>query len=83
MGREFILDKRKFKQLKHREVSAKRFWNRGGHNVQITLRALPNMTDCDNFICKTFSAIQITKPEAKELARFLNEWVAGREPEGC
>ena len=76
MGREFILDKRKFKQLKNRDVSMKQFWNRQQVNVQVTMKVLPNMSD------RWWDFIQLSKPEAKELARFLNEWVEGREPEG-
>ncbi len=76
MGREFILDKRKFKQLKNRDVSMKQFWNRGGLNVQVTMNVLPDMGD------RWSDYIQLNKAEAKELARFLNEWVEGREPEG-
>ena len=76
MGREFILDKRKFKQLKNRNVSMKQILNRGGANVQVTLNSLPDMSD------DWRSFIHLNKAEAKELARFLNEWVEGREPEG-
>ena len=76
MGREFILDKRKFKQLKNRDVSMTRFWNRNEFNVQVTMNVLPNMSD------RFSDFIQLNKAEARELARFLNEWVEGREPEG-
>ena len=76
MGREFILDKRKFKQLKNRDVSMKQFWNRQQVNVQVTMNVLPDMGD------RWSDWIQLNKAEAKELARFLNEWVEGREPEG-
>ena len=76
MGREFILDKRKFKQLKNRDVSMKQFWNRQQFNVQVTMNVLPDMGD------RWHDWIQLNKAEAKELARFLNEWVEGREPEG-
>ena len=76
MGREFILDKRKFKQLKNRDVSMKQFWNRQQVNVQVTMDTLPNMGD------RWSDYIQLNKAEAKELAKFLNEWVEGREPEG-
>jgi hypothetical protein len=76
MGREFILDKRKFKQLKNRDVSMKQFWNRQQVNVQVTMNVLPDMGD------RWSDWIQLNKAEAKELAKFLNEWVEGREPEG-
>ena len=76
MGREFILDKRKFKELKNRNVSMKQILNRGGANVQVTLNSLPDMSD------DWRSFIHLNKAEAKELARVLNEWVEGREPEG-
>ena len=57
-------------------VSMKQILNRGGANVQVTLNSLPDMSD------DWRSFIHLNKAEAKELARFLNEWVEGREPEG-
>ena len=53
-----------------------RFWNRNEFNVQVTMDVLPNMSD------RFSDFIQLNKAEARELARFLNEWVEGREPEG-
>lgn len=84
MSREFTLDNRKFPKLKFRDFSAVRFAGRSDpngkseHMVQLTLKpdGFRNTGNADfDFVC-------VSKQEAKELAKFLNEWVKGREPEG-
>jgi hypothetical protein len=82
MSREFILDHRKFPNLKHRKIGASQFWG-GDKNEPCVAVSLTHQNEGDRCCSMNFRQwFGLTRKEAKELGSFLLEFGNGKQAEG-